>query len=44
MENIHDFQAGFGVQIAGGLVGEDQRGPCDEGNGRSVPPVWLRKA
>jgi hypothetical protein len=29
----HDFVAGFGVEVAGGLVGEDDGGPVDEGAG-----------
>ena len=27
VKHLHDFSAGFGVQIAGGLVGQNQRGP-----------------
>ncbi len=29
----HDFEAGLGVEVSGGLVGEDDGGPVDQGAG-----------
>src|SRR3954451_12750282 len=32
-QEVEDLDAGAGVQVAGGLVGEDDRGPADQGSG-----------
>src|SRR6185369_12166573 len=33
VEEGHDFDAGFGVEVASGLVGQDDAGAVDEGAG-----------
>ena len=37
VENIHDLNGGFGVQVSGGLVSQDQTGFGDDGPGNGHP-------